>query len=252
MAATRGVTAPMGRRTLLLVSALLIAALGSALVYLYAQSADARAREGLEMRRILVATEDIPEGTPVAQAETNLWFQSREINAEAVVDGALSSIDPIRDQVALVDIYDGEQILSDKFGAAEEASGPVPLTDGNLAMTVSLGDPQRVVNFVTPGSSVAIFLTGPTRDGEEGTSLLLDRVRVAGVGDSTSPLETASTGGQQSGQTPSALLTLDVTQAQAQKIIFAQTQGVLYLGLVNAASSVDTGQQATTSGNLFN
>ena len=220
------------------------------MVYLYAQSADARAREGLEMRRILVAAEDIPEGTPVAQAETNLWFQSREINAEAVVDGALSSIDPIRDQAALVDIYAGEQILSDKFGSAEEASGLVPLTERNLAMTVSLGDPQRVVNFVTPGSSVAIFLTGPTREGEEGTSLLLDRVRVAGVGDSTSPPETP-TGGQQAAQTPSALLTLDVTQAQAQKIIFAQTQGALYLGLVNAASSVDRGQQATTSGNLF-
>jgi pilus assembly protein CpaB len=248
MAATRGVTAPMGRRTLLLVSALLIAALGSTMVYLYAQSADERAREGLELRRVLVATQDIPRGTPAEEASTNLWLDEHDLNAEAVADNALSSIDGISDQVALVDIYAGEQILPDKFGSAEEATGAVPLTEGNLAITVSINDPQRVANFVTPGSSVAIFLTGP-RDGEEGTSLLLPEVKVAAVGDSTSPPAT-TTDGQQSTQAPDALLTLDVTQDQAQKIIFAQTQGVLHLGLRTPDSDVSD-QGATTTGNLF-
>ena len=249
MATTRGVTAPMGRRTLLLVSALLIAALGSALVYLYAQSADARAREGLEMRRILVAAENIPRDTTVEEAQTNLWLQTREINAEAVVETAVSSVDQIDGDVALVDIYAGEQILPDKFGSSEEASGPVPLTEGNLAITVSVQDPQRVGNFVTPDSLVAIFVTG-SRDGEDGTSLLLEKVKVAAVGNSTTP-PSNTTGEQQSTQEQSALLTLDVTQDQAQKIIFAQTQGTLYLGLVNGASQVARGP-ATTSGNLFN
>jgi pilus assembly protein CpaB len=248
MAATRGVTVPMGRRTLLLVSALLIAALGSALVYLYAQSADARAREGLEMRRVLVATQDIAANVTVEEANTNLWLQPREINAEAVVEGAVSSVEEIGGDRALVDIYAGEQIIPEKFGSSGEASGPVPLTAGNLAITVSVQDPQRVANFVTPGSRVAIFWTG-SRDGEDGTRLLLPEVIVAAVGDSASPPAT-TTGGQQSTQAPSALLTLDVTQDQAQKIIFAQTQGVLYLGLRNGASDVSD-RPPTTSGNLF-
>jgi pilus assembly protein CpaB len=247
MAATRGVTAPMGRRTLLLVSALLIAALGSTMVYLYAQSADARAREGLELRSVYVATQDIEEGTTVEEAMANFWFEPDEISADAVVDGALSSTQPISNQVSLVKIYAGEQIVQQKFGPVEEASGPVPLEEGHIAIAVSINDPQRVANFVTPGSSVAIFVTGP-RDGEEGTSLLLEKVKVAAVGDSTSP--PATTTGQQSTQGESALLTLDVPQADAQKIIFAQTQGPLYLGLVNAASNVSKGQ-ATTSENLF-
>ena len=217
------------------------------MVYLYAQSADARARDGLEMRQVLVATQNIEAGVAVEEARTNLWLEPREINAEAVVDGALSSVESISDQVLLVDIYAGEQVLQQKFGSPEEASGPVPLTEGNLAITVSINDPQRVANFVTPGASVAIFVTGP-RDEEEGTSLLLEKVKVAAVGDSTSP--PATTTGQQSTQGESALLTLDVPQADAQKIIFAQTQGPLYLGLVNAASTVSQGQ-ATTSGNLF-
>ena len=247
MAATRGVTATMGRRTLLLVAALLIAALGSTMVYLYAQSADERAREGLEMRRVLVATQNIPRGTLAAEARTNLWLDESDLNAEAVADNALSSIDGISDQVALVDIYAGEQILPEKFGPAEEAAGAVPLTE-DLWITVSVNDPQRVANFVTPGSSVAIFLTGP-REGEEGTSLLLPEVKVAAVGASTSPPATTA-GGQEPTQVPSALLTLDVTQDQAQKIIFAQTQGVLYLGLRTPDSEVSD-QGATTSENLF-
>ena len=248
MAATRGVTAPMGRRTLLLVAALLIAALGSIMVYLYAQSADARAREGLELRRVLVATQDIAARVTLEEASTNGWLQQREFNAEAVIEEAVSSVDQIGGDVALVDIYAGEQILPEKFGSVEEATGAVPLTEGNLAITVPLNDPQRVANFVTPGSSVAIFLTGQ-KDGEEGTSLLLPEVTVTGVGDSTSAPAT-TTDGQPSALAPSALLTLDVTQDQAQKIIFARTQGELYLGLRNAASSVSD-LDATTAENLF-
>jgi pilus assembly protein CpaB len=246
----------MGRRTLLLIAALLIAALGSTMVFLYAQSADERAREGLQLREVLVAQVDIPQGTTVAAAEETLAFVTEQLNAEAVADGALSSVEAIRDQVALVPIYAGEQILPQKFGTQAQTTGQLPLTEGNLAMTISLGDPQRVVNFVTPGSTVAIFITTNNPEDEEptlATRILLDRVRVIGVGDSTPVTQTTTTPeGEQTTQVPSALLTFDVNQDQAQKIIFAQGQGELYLGLVDESSAVNAGQAPTDFGNLFN
>jgi pilus assembly protein CpaB len=232
MAATRGVTAPMGRRTLLLVSALLIAALGSTMVYLYAQSADARAREGLALKSVLVAQVDVPAGTPVSDAA--VWFDREELNAEAVADGALGSVQGREDQVTLVPIYAGEQLLAEKVGDSGQTSGRVPLTEGNIAVTIALGDPERVANFVTPGSTVAIFLTGPDAEGAQTTRLLLGDVKVAGVGDTTSTGDTP--------QGPTALLTLDVSQPDAQKIILAQTQGRLYLARTDGASTVEAGQ----------
>ena len=38
---------------------------------------------------------------------------------------------------------------------------------------------------------------------------------------------------------PRATMTIAVTQAQLEKLVFAQTQGELYLGLLNDSSEVD-------------
>ena len=51
--------ATMGRRTIVLVSALLIAALGTLLVFLYVRGADNRADAGRKTQTVLVATQTI-------------------------------------------------------------------------------------------------------------------------------------------------------------------------------------------------
>ena len=38
-------------------------------------------------------------------------------------------------------------------------SGALPIPSGKVAMSVQLGDPQRVAGFVKPGSEIAVFVT---------------------------------------------------------------------------------------------
>ena len=106
----------MGRRTILLITALVVAALGTALVFLYVQSADDRALEGQEQVEVLFATQEIPVGQTAETASANGSLELRKVAANSVADGALSDIDPIANEVALTTIFPGQQIVSAAFG----------------------------------------------------------------------------------------------------------------------------------------
>jgi pilus assembly protein CpaB len=134
-------------------------------------------------------------------------------------------------------------------------------------MSVQLGDPQRVAGFVTPGSTIAIFTYGNTAaSGAGGTAptttipgvrLLLTDVDVIAVGPTTTVQSSGTTGQAQNQQVPTAILTVAVSQAEAQKIILASGQvggspyAGLYLALQTKDSKVTTAFPPTTSANLF-
>ena len=56
----------MGRRTLLLIASILVAALGTALIWLYVQGADTRAVSGETEVPVYVATRNVSMGQPSA------------------------------------------------------------------------------------------------------------------------------------------------------------------------------------------
>ena len=124
-----------------------------------------------------------------------------------------------------------------------------------LAISVQLGDPERVAGFVVPGSKVAIFATLATDAAVAGdaTAVLLPEVEVIGVGATTLTTQTTTTdeGESTTEEIPLAILTLAVDQKQAQQIINAQSGGSLYFGLLGDGTKVRSGP-ATTTQNLFN
>jgi pilus assembly protein CpaB len=132
-----------------------------------------------------------------------------------------------------------------------------------MAISVNLTDPARVAGFVNPGSQVAIFVTGTEKAVDVATGaaagaelpfsrLLLERVTVLGVG-STTPVSTTTT--DQSGQStteqlPRTLLTLSVDQSQAEKLLYAVSNGELAFGLLTDQSVVAPAPPMTFE-NLF-
>ena len=56
--------------------------------------------------------------------------------------------------------------------------------------------------------------------------------------------------GSAGAQAPSALLTLALTQADAEKVIYASQSGSLYLGLLGEGTQIQK-SGGTTDGNLF-
>jgi len=250
----------MGRRTVLLIAALVVAALGTVLVFLYAQRADTNAKAGQSLVTVLVAKSDIAVGTSGATASSNGAFEQQQVPTANVVTGALSDATPLANLVAVVPIFPGQQIISQQWAATAQTAG-LSLPPGTLAMQVQLGDPERVAGFVTPGSFVAIFTTGTEKGagaagGVPTARVLLPKIQVLAVGPATAVAAATGSTSSATEQIPPAILTLAVTQDQFEKILFVtKTPGSSYtgltFGLLDKNSKVDPANPGTTETNLF-
>jgi pilus assembly protein CpaB len=238
----------MDRRRILLVVAVLVAALGSALVFLYTKGADTRAAEKFDSVEVLKATAIINPGETIEDAQAAGKLALAPTAKDSLLDGYQTTTDGLAGTVSLGTVYPGEQIIAAKFGAAAAVQSSLQIPDTNMAVTVNLTDPARVAGFVNPGSEVAIFLTGTDQGSGTGFArLLLDRVSVIGVG-STTPVTTTTTdqsGASTTEQLPRTLLTLSVDQVQAEKLLYAQGNGELAFGLLTEKSTVAPGPAMT-------
>jgi pilus assembly protein CpaB len=229
----------------LLIAAIVVAALGTTLIYAYVNRTDERARKDQRPVEVLVAKTLIKAGTTGSAASRAGSFKTQPIPEYAVIEGALESTGTIDDLVAVSDIFPGEQIIAAKFAKAGSA-GALPIPAGKVAMSVSLGDPQRVAGFVKPGSDVAIFITitpvqvpgEPPPTGPQ-TRVLLQRVSILAVGPTTLKPATGNDANKES--VPTAILTLAVDQVQAQKVIYGSQNGQLYFTLLTKDSKVVPG-----------
>jgi pilus assembly protein CpaB len=246
----------MGRRTLLLIAALVVAALGTTGVFLYVNGVDERAGADYKLVDILVATAPIAVGTSAQQASDLSAIDTREYLAKSV-EGlpAMSDISAIATKVALAPIQPGEPILATQFGDLADSSS-LPIPDGKLAVSLQLGDPQRVAGFVSPGSEVAVMLTTAATNGadagQETTRFLLPSVQVIATGATTIVPTTTGTGdAAQTEQLPKALMTLAVSQDEAQKIVYGQSHGEMYFTLLGKDAKIDKSNTGATAKNLF-
>jgi pilus assembly protein CpaB len=242
------------RRKMLLIGAVLAAALGAALVFVYVQGADARAASQYDVVDVLRATAVISSGESIETASQSGKLALQKVPRAQVMPDALTSIDPLSGQVALTTIYPGEQIITDKFGGQAAAPTALQIPKGMLAVSVNLTDPARVAGFVNPGSEVAVFFTGTDpANGQSFTRLLLAKVTVLGVG-STTPVSTTTTdetGASTTEQLPRTLITLALDQQQAEKAQWASTNGELSFALLTDKSAVSADTAATDATNLF-
>ena len=173
--------------------------------------------------------------------------------------GALGGVTPENSaSLAISQVNPGQILLSTNFAAELPDITPVSIPDGLIAIAISLGDVQRVGNFLRPGAEVVIFNSyttgavaaeGEVATGDLTTRVLVDRALVLGVGETATP-PTTNPDGTTTVQAPSSLITLGVDQAEAEKIIQASQTGSLYFGLLGDGTEV-VRTNGTTDGNLF-
>lgn len=236
-----------------MVVAVLVAALGSALVFLYTKGADTRAEERFDTVEVLRATAVINPGEKIEDAQAAGKLALQAISQDSLLDGYQTSTDGLAGTVALDTIYPGEQIIAPKFGASAAPQSALQIPDNLMSATVNLTDPARVAGFVNPGSEVAVFFSGTDpQTGTPFTRLLFERVTVIAVG-STTPVSTTTTdetGAAVTEQLPRTLITLAVDQQQAEKVMFAASNGELSFALLTDKSTVAPGP-AVDASNLF-
>ncbi|HWI43865.1 MAG TPA: Flp pilus assembly protein CpaB [Nocardioides sp.] len=241
----------MDRRRLLLVVAAVIAALGVALVFVYARGAETRAADKYDTVEVLTASQEIKPGESLDDALEGGKVTLAHVARAQLLEGADDDTDPLRGKVALTTLYPGEQLIPAKFGALEdvEAAAVLPIPKGRLAISIEVEDDARVGEFISAGAEIAIILTRP----KGGTSPIDSRVlleRVTVLADGLSSLDNDGDAAEESSSEIRRLVTVAVTQREAEKVRFAEKAGDLSIGLLNDASDVKR-DEGVNDGNLF-
>ena len=235
-----------------MIVAALIAALGAGMVFLYVRSADSRAEANQQPLQVLKAVAKIQPGETLADAQSAGKIQLGTVPKSQVLPGAINTTAGLDKSVALSTIYPNEQIISGKFGTPGDQQ-TLTIPDGEVAASVNLSDTGRVAGFVSPGAQVAVFLT---TNGDaslpDATRIVLPKAKVIAVGDTTvvSTTKTDTGGEKTTEEIPKTLMTLALSQKDAQKVTFAASRGDLSFALLTEKSTVkpDTG---TAPKNLF-
>lgn len=245
----------MKRRILAITVSVLLAVLGTAAVLIYVGQANQRALAGQKPVSVLVATRQIPSGTSARSALASGMLASQKLPAGSVPQDAVRSLGSGQQSLVLSgNLGPGQLLLSPMLVAAAQDTAGLAIPQGMVAVTIQLCMPEDVAGAVKPGSQVTVYdsyasgaLTaqyncdGPHQQQDPSavyTKIVLPSVQVLSVGqagaDSTSQAgaqTTSDTGTQQSNES-TELVTLAVSQVNAQRLIQLTQAGLPYLGLL--------------------
>jgi pilus assembly protein CpaB len=265
----------MNRRIVLIAVAVVLALFGTFAVYSYAHNADERAVAGGRAVQVLVATGRVTAGTSWADAVKSGNMKVENMPASSAPQSALSSLQaPVsKTAVAQSDIAPGQVVLREAFGAAVSQTGIISIPKGMIALSVSLDSNANVAGYVGPHSQVVIFETAKLGLSKAGGAAAAAKQNIVGGTDTNSLYVTKTvvskaeviatsastpttlvggddTNGASSNTTGTTLVTLAVSQANAERLVLAQQTGSLYLGLLSSTSRTSTDSGVMNTGDF--
>ena len=247
----------MGRRTLLLIASMLIAALATGLVWFYIASADTRADGRQALTPTLVSAGLIPANTSLSQLASMVTVQDyRQADRPP---GAYNSMKELLKDLGLSDtkssklvvrndIEQGFPIIKRQF---TQSAGNGSVKVGRMAVTISLGEANRVAPLLDVGNSVAVYLISPMVNGKgSSVHLVLPSITIEAIDNRTLTQSQFQDQDQNHSLPPKGggLITFDVDGKEATTLIAALKSGELYFTLLSpdtkASSSDNTDTQA--------
>jgi Flp pilus assembly protein CpaB len=209
---------------------------------------------------VVVSKQDIAPNTNLNALLDAGGFQEIRVPQDALVAGAVTTLDGLRDRITSAPILANEQIPESRLG--EGGLNFVGITKDHVGLGIEVGGPQSVNGLISRGDSIVIYATF-----RKGTPVLKDSLKTflepaqiqqlldaAGGGTSTNPniilmpfdftmtlvptvqvlaiqnppVDQAS-GRQGSG---ASTLVLDMLPEDAQSLVFANDNSSLWLGLL--------------------
>jgi Flp pilus assembly protein CpaB len=193
---------------------------------------------------VIVSTVDIQPNTPLDPLISAGDFTTLSVPTAAVVTGAVTDISQLRGQTAQLFIVAGEQVTTQRLqNSTAKSGGPLGITEGYEALSLSLDIPNAGGGFVHPNDNVTIYaswddfqiIPGTFRQALEGktggdkrdlgnlTLTVVPQARVLRVSGSDASTD----------QTASAIqVTLELTPQDAQAILQAQQTGTVWIVLL--------------------
>lgn len=207
--------------------AVIFALLAAGVVYLYLESLQEKMKADLEYTTVIVAKDYIPPQTKV----TGEMIATMEIPMSQVRDDILLEEEQILGTTTKTPVFSGEPFLEQKLASPGEANNGLAYTisPGKRAVTVAVNEVVGVGNMILPEDNVDVIAVLEKEEGGNKVSfaiLCLQNIRVLTVGQEMSTNETVI---------KANTVTLEVTPAEAQKLVLAEEKGLIRLLLRGAA-----------------
>jgi pilus assembly protein CpaB len=233
----------MGRRTLLLITSILVAAVGTALIGLYVKGADTRATSKQTLLPVVVAKVDLAPGSTAGSSDVEIQqWRKADLPPDYVTDPT-----SVIGKVTATQIYAKQAILKPMF-TAKPAAAKIGITKGHMGISVELSDPERAAGLLTPGSLVNIFSipNGGGNGGQKTPKIILKSISVIQIGNenvaslSTPAPATAGSGTASNSASKDnvarTVVSLDLDEGQATDLLKANSNGTLYFGVLPTGS----------------
>jgi Flp pilus assembly protein CpaB len=177
---------------------------------------------------VLVASGDILQGTLGSDVVSGGKLRTEQVTRAAVVPGAISSADQIKNLVAIAPVYAGEQVTTRRFGPLQQQGIKGQLTGTYRAVQLAGNSNQVLSGTLEPNDTVdfeavvTVHFAGNGSSGISGSDVTFSRIVVRNL--KVLQVQNGSSSGHIGGNGQSSVL-LRMTDSQSQKIAAAYAKG---------------------------
>ena len=207
-------------RTALLPVAL--AVLATVLVGIYVISYRDSVTRGAGLVKVLVASRDIPAGTPGSSVASGGYLKTQTVPRRAVVPGSVVSGAPLTSLVAANTVYQGQQITLRQFKPIAQGGIFAKFSGTQRVVSVGGDSNQLLAGTLSPGDRVDVVATPHN---SSATQVILRNLLVLDL-----PKSNSSSGGISDGSVTTAVQ-LVMTDRQAETMGSAMNNEAWFLAL---------------------
>lgn len=244
----------MRTRIIIVIVALVLGGAAAILAAGYLRGARTEIEAQSEPVKVLVAKEDLPRGLTAEDLVARKLIAEQEVPRRFVPAGAVSSARTLEGMVLAVPLSAGEYVTQGRFQFPGTAGLAYSVPEDYVALSLPVDAVRGVAGLVKPGDHVVVYATVETaKKGQakvKTTKLLIAKARVLAVGASLGVEATAEDGQAQgvfnggsggSGGSEEQVIPSNITLAlaadDAEKVVFCEEAGSVWLALLPATST---------------
>jgi pilus assembly protein CpaB len=206
------------------VTAFALAAIAAFAMFLFLHGVQHSATSSGAQATVVVSKKDLPAGTSMDAVISQGDLTTATIPAKDEVNGAVTSAEQLKGRVTSTPILAGEQIPVARLqGSTSLPGGTIGIPAGYEGVTLQLEQQRLVGGTLHPSDHVAIYGSFDPPVSPTVTVTLVPDVKVLKVA-KPSTVDQASNQG--------TLLTLALRPQDAEKVVFAQEHGTIWIALL--------------------
>jgi pilus assembly protein CpaB len=151
----------MRSRGLVVAIAVILAIAAAGAVILYTKGVKQDAVSGGALAVVVVSSQDIPANTDLNPLLNDGGvFTELQVPTDAVIDGAITSLDELKGQTTTAPILANEQISPARLSSGEAApGGNLGISPGHIGVATEVDLERGVAGGITSGDHVAVYAT---------------------------------------------------------------------------------------------